>query len=102
VALLAVPLTAGVAHAHPWPVAPTCQGQAVSNGSRMTLSVSVFAVPPAVPPLPYEVTCHVYVNGQYVGSVEGNHIELVIVGAEVFTVPLGGYSFCVEWEHHAC
>lgn len=103
VALMTVPLTAGAAHAHPWPVPPTCHGQAVTaDARRMTLMVTVEAVPPPVPPLPFEVTCHVYVNGVYMGAVEGNHVGFVIVGAEVFTVPLGSYSFCVEWEHGFC
>ncbi len=105
VAALALPADAGAAaDAGRWPVNPICTGQAMSpDGVTMSLYVEIAAVPPPVPPEPHRASCRVYVNGWLVGTVEGDHVGVVIVGAGVFhNLPLGGYTFCVEFDNAQC
>lgn len=100
--LLSLPGTAAATH-ETWPVPPRCFAQGVSTNARtMTLAVTLFAVPPAVPPLPHSAACHVYVNGTHVATIGGNHIGFVIVGHGVITLPIGPYSVCAEGDGHGC
>ncbi|MDQ3953442.1 MAG: hypothetical protein M3279_10850 [Actinomycetota bacterium] len=104
-ALLAVPAAAGAAESSgTWPVSPRCTAQMVATGpGSMSIYVTLEAVPPPIPPVPHSVACYVYVNGQLLGTVQGNHVGFVIVGAgALHNVPVGVVSLCTEWEGHPC